>query len=110
MEYSEFYDIAVYGNANWKGSFTQKEIACNAYNYLVDFEYSKAKGTVVSSIRELVDLLLDGWYSTEANSYEDFKLSDWLRGLFLELRIRDEKYEQWTAEKEKRLDKVVRNE
>lgn len=113
MKYADFYDIFVYGNyenTKWKGSFTQKEIACNAYNYLVDFEYSKAKGTVVSTIRELVDLLLDGWYSTEANSYEDFKLSDWLRGLFLELRIRDEKYEQWASEKEKRLDKVVRNE
>ena len=64
----------------------------------------------MSSIRELVDLLLDDWYSTEVNSYEDFKLSDWLRCLFLELRIRDEKYEQWNSKKEKRLDKVVRNE
>lgn len=109
MKYADFYDIFVYGNyenTKWKGSFNQKEIACNAYNYLVDFEYSKVKGTVVSTIRELVDLLLDDWYSTEANSYEDFKLSDWLRSLFLELRIRDEKYEQWAAEKEKRLDKV----
>nr|DAJ75654.1 MAG TPA: oligonucleotide/oligosaccharide-binding protein [Bacteriophage sp.] len=36
----------------------------------------------MSTIQELIDLLLDGWYSTKANSYEDFKLSDWLRGLF----------------------------
>ena len=106
MEYADFYDIAVYGNENWKGSFTQKEIACNAYNYFVDFEYSKAKGTVVSTIQELIDLLLDGWYSTEANSYEDFKLSDWLRGLFLELKLtKEEKYLRWMVEKEKRLDK-----
>ena len=110
MEYADFYDIAVYGNANWKGSFTRKEIACNAYNYLVDFEYSKAKRTIVSTIQELIDLLLDDWYSTEANSDEDFELSNWLWDLFLELKIPDEKYEQWAAEKEKRLDKVVRNE
>ena len=110
MEYSDFYDIAVYGNANWKGSFTPREIACNAYNYLADFEYSKAKGTVVSTIQELIDLLLDDWYSTEANSDDDFELSNWLWDLFLELKIHDEKYKQWASEKEKRLDKVVRNE
>lgn len=28
MEYGNFYDIAEYGNANWKGNFTPKEIAC----------------------------------------------------------------------------------
>lgn len=110
MEYSKFYDIAAYCNANWKGSFTQKEIACNAYNYLVDFEYSKVKGTVASIIQELIDLLLDDWYSTEANSDEDFELSNWLWDLFLELKIPDEKYEQWAAEKEKRLDKVIKQE
>lgn len=104
MEYNEFYDIAVYGNANWKGSFTQKEIACNAYNYLVDFEYSKVKGTIVSTIQELIDLLLDDWYSTEANSDEDFELSNWLWDLFLELKLtKEEKYLRWMAEKEKRL-------
>ena len=111
MEYNDFYDIAVYGNAQWKGAFTQKEIACNAYNYLMDFEYSKVKGTVVSTIQELIDLLLDDWYSTEANSYEDFELSNWLRDLFLELKLTNvEKYEQWAAEKEIRLCKGVGNE
>ena len=38
MEYEDFYDLAVYGNENWKGSYTQKEIACNAYNYLIAYE------------------------------------------------------------------------
>lgn len=104
MEYSDFYEIAVYGNENWKGSFTQKEIACNAYNYLVDFGYSKVKGTVVSTIQELIDLLLDDWYSTEVNSDEDFELSNWLWDLFLELKLtKEDKYLRWMAEKEKRL-------
>ena len=111
MEYSDFYDIAMYGNANWKGAFTQKEIACNAYNYLMDFEYSKAKGTVVSIIQELIDLLLDDWYSTEANSDEDFELSNWLWDLFLELKLtKEEKCLRWVAEKEKRLKEGTRNE
>ena len=29
LEYADFYDIAEYGNENWKGSFTQKGIANN---------------------------------------------------------------------------------
>lgn len=27
MTYEDFYDIAEYGNENWKGSYTPKEIA-----------------------------------------------------------------------------------
>lgn len=84
MEYADFYDIAVYGNANWKGSFTQKEIACNAYNYLVDFEYSKAKGTVVSTIQELIELLLDDWYNDPEGKTE---VEDWLWDLCNELKL-----------------------
>ena len=58
MTYDDFYTIAEYGNENWKGCFTPKEIACNAYNYLVDFEQSKAKGGHISStIHELLRLL-----------------------------------------------------
>ena len=58
IDYEFFYDISEYGNKNWNGSYTQKEVACNAYNYLVDFEYSKAKGGHISStIQELLRLL-----------------------------------------------------
>ena len=111
MEYADFYDIAVYANDTWKGNFSQKEVATNAYNYLMDFEYSKVNGTVVSTIQELIDLLLDDWYSTEANSDDDFELSNWLWDLFIELKLAgEEKCKRWMAEKEKRLCKGVRNE
>lgn len=106
MEYSDFYDLAVYANDTWKGNFSQKEIATNAYNYLVDFEYSKAKGTVVSTIQELIELLLDDWYTTEPNTDDDFEIANWLCDLFLGLELTgEEKYLQWVAEKDKRLDK-----
>lgn len=59
MEYGNFYDIAEYGNANWKGNFTPKEIACNAYDYLVEFEESKARETVTPVIQELCKLLAE---------------------------------------------------
>lgn len=59
LEYSDFYDIAEYGNEAWKGSFTKKEIACNAYNYFADFEWSKENGEIAHSIMELCKLLAD---------------------------------------------------
>ena len=41
----------------------------------MDFEYSKVKGTVVSTIQELIDLLLDDWYN---DSDENPEVEDWL--------------------------------
>ena len=59
LGYDFFYDIAEYGNANWKGNFSPKEIACYTYDYLVEFEESKAKGGyhISSTIQELLRLL-----------------------------------------------------
>ena len=59
LDYSFFYDIAEYGNANWKGNFSEKEIACYAFDYLIEFEASKLKGGyhVTSTIQELLSLL-----------------------------------------------------
>ena len=70
MTYEDFYDIAEYGNANWKGNFSPKEIACYAYDYLVEFEESKARGGyhISSTIQELLSLL-DEDDSEEANHF-----------------------------------------
>ena len=70
LTYEDFYDIAEYGNANWKGCFTPREIACNANNYLVDFEQSKARAGyhISSTIQELLRLL-DEDDSEEANHF-----------------------------------------
>lgn len=59
LGYDFFYDIAEYGNENWKGNFSPKEIACYAYDYLIEFEESKAKGGyyISSTIQELLRLL-----------------------------------------------------
>lgn len=57
MDYADFYDIAVYGNENWKGSFTPKEIACNAYDYACEFRYSKMDGIPTRTMKELCNLL-----------------------------------------------------
>lgn len=57
MTYSDFYDIAEYGNENWKGNFTPKEIAENAYEYLCEFKESMEHTRVTSVIQELLFLL-----------------------------------------------------
>lgn len=57
MEFADFYDIAVYGNEAWKGSFTPKEVACNAYDYLCEFKYSKQDTKLNHTMAELINLL-----------------------------------------------------
>lgn len=58
MDYKDFYDLAEYANENWKGSFTQKEVACNAYDYLADYQTSKKIYNPTRTIRELYKMLL----------------------------------------------------
>ena len=50
LDYSDFYDLAVYGNENWKGSFTPKEIACNADCYYSDFKWSLERKKMAESM------------------------------------------------------------
>lgn len=53
MTYDDFYTIAEYGNENWKGSFTPREIACNAYDYKVEYDYSIKQGKPTRTMIEL---------------------------------------------------------
>ena len=57
MTYEDFYDIAVYGNTNWKGSYTQKEIACYANDYYEDYKTSLLQGRLTYSLQELCENL-----------------------------------------------------
>ena len=59
MEYSDFYDIAEYGNENWKGNFTPREIANNAYDYLCEYQASKIKGKPTRTMTELCKLICE---------------------------------------------------
>lgn len=86
LNYEFFYDIAEYGNANWKGCFTPKEIACNAYDYLVEFESSKARETITSVIQELCKLLAE-------DGSEECK--EWLYRMADELGLIDMDYQDY---------------
>ena len=66
MRYADFYDIAEYGNKNWKGSFTPREIACNAYDYKVEYDYSIKQGKPTRTMIELCKLI-----------YEDMDYADY---------------------------------
>ena len=75
LEYGDFYDIAAYGNENWKGSYTPKEVAQNAYDYYSDFKASKESGFVMYSISKLIELLAkDG--SEDAKYWFDCLISE----------------------------------
>lgn len=73
--YEFFYDLAVYANENWKGNFTPKEIACNAYTYLCDCQastYDNLKG----SMNDLYDNL---YQDVNDANYEAFCFMQQLR-------------------------------
>lgn len=54
IDYKDFYRIADYANAHWKGGFAPIEIAENAYNYLCEFQSSKEKGEPNDTIKYLL--------------------------------------------------------
>ena len=51
MEYEDFYDLAIYANENWRGGYTERELAINAYIYKTAYD---AEGTESAIIKELL--------------------------------------------------------
>lgn len=95
MDYKDFYDMATYLNKERKGSFTQKEVACNAYDYTCEFRYSKRDEMPTHTIKELAKLLAE-------DGSEDCK--DWLYQIASELGLIDMDYtnyldtDEWLSE------------
>ena len=70
MTYLDFFQLAKYANKAWNGCYSMKEIAENAKNYKIDFDFSVKNGEAKYSIYELLNLLKDDnsleaeeWYS-----------------------------------------------
>ena len=59
LSYSDFYDIAETGNENWKGNFSPREIANNAYDYKADYDYSIKQGKPTYIMIELCRLICE---------------------------------------------------
>ena len=59
ISYDDFYTIAEYGNKNWKGCFTAREIANNAYDYKMEYDYSFNKGKPTRTMISLCKLICE---------------------------------------------------
>lgn len=59
LDYANFYDIAEYGNEHWKGKFSPKEVACNAYDYKVEYALSLTQGKPTHTMIELCRLICE---------------------------------------------------
>lgn len=83
LEYRDFYNIAEYGNEAWKGSFSYREIAENAYIYYEDFQWSKENEVISHHIQELAKLLAED---------DSDECKDWLYEMAKELGLIDMDY------------------
>ena len=68
LDYGFWYDVAKYGNENWKGFFSEKEIAENAYTYKCEYDWSKANNSLSEAIKRVIELLHDD-NNDEANYF-----------------------------------------
>lgn len=70
LDYGFWYDIAKYGNENWKGCFSEKEVADNAYTYKCEYDWSKANKSLSNVIKTILELLQED-NSEDANYFID---------------------------------------
>ena len=85
LEYADFYDIAEYGNENWKGSFTPREIANNAYDYNVEYDYSINQGKPTHTMIELCKLICEDMGKEIENILTVGKMNQILSDFILEI-------------------------
>ena len=85
LEYADFYDIAEYGNENWKGSFTPREIANNAYDYNVEYDYSINQGKPTHTMIELCKLICEDMGKEIENILTVEKMNQILSDFILEI-------------------------
>lgn len=84
MRYEDFFELARYGNKNWKGSYTEEEIKQNAKEYFDNYEWSKANGQVDDyTTMFLLNNLAEDW----ANGMDE--VTKWLKEMITELGIID---------------------
>lgn len=59
FEYSFWYEIAHYANENWKGNFSERELASFSYDYLESFKDSYKNKNPDKIVGTLVENLYD---------------------------------------------------
>ena len=53
MTYEFWYDVAEYANEAWRGFFTPREIAINAYEYMCEWEANMEGNNIKELIAQL---------------------------------------------------------
>ena len=81
LTYSDFYDMAVYSNDNWRGKFTPKEIACNAEDLFMEYKESLLLKKLTSTIKSFVAKLEEDIRENAVASCEEDDVMYWLRTL-----------------------------
>lgn len=90
MEFSDFYDIAIYANENWnKGNFTPKEVACNADIYCSDFRWSVVNDTIAETIKSLCKNLAEDLQNMSESDADYEEVKNWLYQIASELNLID---------------------
>lgn len=59
MDFDDCYDLAKYLNETHIGSYTEKEIAHNAYEYFSEIKASKMRFMMSQDVTDVVSFLLD---------------------------------------------------
>ena len=68
LEYEDFYKISKCLNEINNNVYTEQEIACNAYEYKLDYDYSVKQGFPSSTMR---DLCKEISYDMDYEDYEE---------------------------------------
>ena len=71
MQYKDFYKIAKYQNDCRNNVFTDEEIACSAYDYLVEYKYSKLNGKPTPTMKSLCENLVMDMDFADYAEYEN---------------------------------------
>ena len=77
--------VANYGNENWRGKFTPREIAELAKEYAIEWEATVAEGKVTATIADLLELLDEDAY----NGTNDREADDLLSEIYGEIIAKD---------------------
>ena len=81
MDYGFWWDIATYGSENWKGFFSPREIAENAYEYKQEWDYSvqtgELSGVIAGLLRNIKEDIGNILVDPKADAQLGVMLSDW---------------------------------
>ena len=101
MEYSFWWDVATYGNTAWKGGFSEREVAENAYEYTEEWKSSTIDGNVSKTIKGVLRNLKEDKYNLEmlATTMNQLYTLRKVEGFIEEIESEIE-YEKLTYEKE----------